>query len=206
MHDALVKNLTRTSKRDLCLSPVTMHSDQCLTLAALVMFVMIEPAPAVGQPFAKCRAFHQCSPDASLVEDSNEPVRSASQARTTAQATASMGPSIVCALACARSASSRSIHDPISLDAQKFCEVEIHPRKNMALLVGNGVDPDQLLVRHCAPSDPKHNLGAELRRRGNRPFRKSHVPGTTGHPAMRAAAPSIAVKSRSPNGRGRPNR
>jgi hypothetical protein len=48
MHYALVKNLMRTSKRDLCLSAFTMHRHHHLTFAALLMFMMIETAPAVG--------------------------------------------------------------------------------------------------------------------------------------------------------------
>jgi hypothetical protein len=48
MHYALVKILTRTSKRDFCLSAFTMHRHHHLTFAALLMFMMIETAPAVG--------------------------------------------------------------------------------------------------------------------------------------------------------------
>jgi hypothetical protein len=62
MHYTLVKSLTRSSKRDFCFSTFTMHRHHRLTFATLVMFMMIEAAPAVGQPFAKRRAFHQCSP------------------------------------------------------------------------------------------------------------------------------------------------
>jgi hypothetical protein len=47
MHYALVKNLTRSPKRDFCFSIFTMHRHHRLTLAALV-FMMIEAAPAVG--------------------------------------------------------------------------------------------------------------------------------------------------------------
>jgi len=61
MHYALLKILTRTSKRDFCLSAFTMHRHHHLTFAALLMFMVIEMASAVGQPFTKCRAFHNCS-------------------------------------------------------------------------------------------------------------------------------------------------
>ena len=61
MHYALVKNLMRTSKRDLCLSAFTMHRHHHLTFAALLVFMVIKTTSAVGQPFTKCRAFHNCS-------------------------------------------------------------------------------------------------------------------------------------------------
>ena len=48
MHYARVKSLMRTSKRDFCLSAFTMHRHHHLTFAALLMFMMIETAPAVG--------------------------------------------------------------------------------------------------------------------------------------------------------------
>jgi hypothetical protein len=47
MHYALLKILTRTSKRDFCLSAFTMRRHYDLTFAAL-MFMTIETAPAVG--------------------------------------------------------------------------------------------------------------------------------------------------------------
>jgi len=48
MYYALVKNLTRSSKRDFRFSTFTMHRHHRLTFAALLMFMMIEAAPAVG--------------------------------------------------------------------------------------------------------------------------------------------------------------
>jgi hypothetical protein len=47
LHYALVKILMRTSKRDFCLFSFTMHRHHHLTFAALLMFTMIETAPAV---------------------------------------------------------------------------------------------------------------------------------------------------------------
>jgi hypothetical protein len=48
MHCALVKILTRASKGNFCLSAFTMHRHHHLTFAALLTFMMIETAPAVG--------------------------------------------------------------------------------------------------------------------------------------------------------------
>jgi hypothetical protein len=70
MHYALIKDLLRSSKRDFCFSTFAMHRHYRWTFTALVMFMMIKAAPAVSEPFAKRRAFHQSSPisaDASLL-------------------------------------------------------------------------------------------------------------------------------------------
>jgi hypothetical protein len=52
----MVKNLARPAERNLRLPPFAVNGHGHLTITALFL-MMIEPAPAFGQPFAKYRAF-----------------------------------------------------------------------------------------------------------------------------------------------------
>ena len=56
---ASIKRFVRAPKRNLGFSIVTMDCHHDLTVMTLLMFVAIEPAPLLGQPFAKCCAFHR---------------------------------------------------------------------------------------------------------------------------------------------------
>ena len=55
---SIIKRFVRAAKRNLGLSIVTMDRHHDLTVMTLLMFVPVEPATLLGQPFAKRRAFH----------------------------------------------------------------------------------------------------------------------------------------------------
>lgn len=57
-----IQNFMRTPEGHLGLSTVTMDGHHRHTVVTLLMFVPIEPAPLLGQPFAKCCTFHRTSP------------------------------------------------------------------------------------------------------------------------------------------------
>lgn len=60
--NANIKRLMRAAKRNLRLSIVVMDRHHDLTLMTLLMFMPIEPAPLLFQPFSKCCAFHRILP------------------------------------------------------------------------------------------------------------------------------------------------
>jgi hypothetical protein len=55
---AWIEVLARTTKRRLRCPPFSMHGHHDMTLATVMMFMMVEATPSLGQPIPKCRAFH----------------------------------------------------------------------------------------------------------------------------------------------------
>jgi hypothetical protein len=59
MRQPHINLLMRTNKRSLGDSSIAMNGHDCMPFAPHFVLVLIEAATALGQPFAKCRAFYR---------------------------------------------------------------------------------------------------------------------------------------------------
>jgi hypothetical protein len=57
----MVKDLARPAERNLRLPPFAVNGHDHMTITAIIL-MMVESAPAFGQPFSECCAFHRYAP------------------------------------------------------------------------------------------------------------------------------------------------